>query len=270
MTEGNPGSGRTALITGASQGIGAAFARRFAEGGYDLVIVARSEDRLESVAKDIRAQQAVTVDVIAKDLAKPEAPEEVYETVQRKGIQVHTLVNNAGIAGTYGRFHETDLETELSMMQLNMRTPVHLTKLFGREMVEASTGAILNVASTAAFNPGPMMAVYHGTKSFLLIFSEAIAEELRDGGVTVTVICPGRTNTGFLEHSGIDEPSENTEQAMDPDQVATAGFDAVQDGKTLVFPNRKDQLTTTVAQVMPRSLVRKLAMKRELDRGRET
>lgn len=270
MTQSRSNRDLTALITGASRGIGAALSKRFAQAGYDIIAVARGEERLLSVAREITQGHNVNVEVIVRDLSKPEAPNSLYEEIKSKGISVTTLVNNAGVAGTYGPFHETDVQKEQTMMQVNMVTPVHLTKLFSQDMVENGSGEILNIASTAAFSPGPMMAVYHGTKSFFLVFSEAIAEELRECGVTVTILCPGRTNTGFLEHAGIHEPPENRGQGLDPSEVAEAGYTGLQQGKTVVFPSRKDQLTATLTQLMPRSVVRKIALKREMKRNRET
>src|SRR5689334_5123910 len=163
-------SGKTALITGASSGIGYEFTRLFAKDGYDLVLVARSEKQLVQLAQELKERFGVSVRVIVKDLSNASAPEEVFNELQQEGITIDVLVNNAGFA-TYGMFTEIDLAAELQEMQLNMVTLTHLTKLFLPGMLQKRWGKILNVASTAAFQPGPLMAVYYATKAYVLSFS---------------------------------------------------------------------------------------------------
>ena len=187
---------KTVLITGASSGIGYELTKLFARDRYNLVLVARSESKLQQIASELTQQFGVTVKFITKDLALSTSPIEIWQELQTEGIAIDILVNNAGFA-TYGLFTETELQAELNMMQLNMATLTHLTKLFLQEMFPRKTGKILNIASTAAFQPGPLMAVYYATKAYVLSFSEALANELQGTGITVTVLCPGPTASGF-------------------------------------------------------------------------
>ena len=179
----------TALITGASSGIGLDLARLFAKDGHDVVLVARSEGKLREIAAELERDFGMTAHVIVADLAKPDAPQTL---VAQLPVDVDVLVNNAGF-GVLGPFVETDLAKELEMIQVNVVALTHLTKLLLPPMVARRRGRVLNVASTAAFQPGPLMAVYYATKAYVLSFSEAIADELRDSGVTVTALCPGPT-----------------------------------------------------------------------------
>jgi short-subunit dehydrogenase len=187
---------KTALVTGASSGIGLDLAKRFAAEGYDVALVARSEGKLKEVAAALEAEHKVRAHVVTADLAKAGAADALVAALDARGIDVDVLVNNAGYA-SYGAFAETDLADELAMIQVNVVVLTHLTKLLVRKMVAKRSGRVLNVASTAAFQPGPLMAVYYATKAYVLSFSEAIAEELRDTGVTVTALCPGPTRTAF-------------------------------------------------------------------------
>ena len=190
-----------ALITGASSGIGLALARVFAGDGVDVILSARSEDRLRELANEVRETYRVKARVIPADLSRPGQAQRVYDRVVATGWQVDCLVNNAGF-GVYGDFAETDWMAEAAMVQVNIVALTQLTKLFLPEMIARGRGKILNVASTAAFQPGPMMAVYFATKAYVLSFSEAIAHELRGTGVHVTALCPGATETGFQRAAG--------------------------------------------------------------------
>ena len=193
---------QTALITGASSGIGADLARLFARDGYDVVLVARSEEKLREVAEGIGKEHAgVTARVIVADLARPDAARDVVDALG--GLPIDALVNNAGY-GVAGPFVETDVRSELEMIQVNVVALTHLTKLLAPGMVARKRGRILNVSSTAAFQPGPLMAVYYATKAYVLSVSEALAEELRGSGVTVTALCPGPTATGFAAASNME------------------------------------------------------------------
>src|SRR5436305_5383980 len=199
MADGTGGEGRqTALITGASGGIGLELARLFAAGGYDLVLVARSAGRLEGLAGELGSRHGVAARVMAKDLAAPESPEEVFRELEAAGVAVDVLVNNAGF-GTFGPFAETDLGKELEELQLNVVTLTDLTMIFLLGMLALKRGGVLNVASTAGFQPGPLMAVYYATKAYVLSFSEALAEELGGTGVTVSVHYPAPTETEFQQ-----------------------------------------------------------------------
>src|SRR5581483_11195724 len=184
---------KTALVTGASSGIGMEFARLLARDGYHVFLVARSEEPLKVMAREIGSAT-----VLVADLASPDAPRHVFDSAG----PVDILINNAGF-GLSGAFAETDLGRELEMIQVNIAALTALTKLFLKPMIERRSGRIVNVASTAAFQPGPLMAVYYATKAYVLSFSEAVADELRGSGVTVTALCPGPTATGFAERAGM-------------------------------------------------------------------
>src|ERR1043165_596969 len=220
----------TALITGASSGLGADFARLFAKDGYDLVLVARSEGKLHELARDL----GVKTTVIAADLSKPNAAADVV--AQLGAIEIDALVNNAGV-GLAGAFADNDLQTELDMIQLNVVALTQLTKLLLPPMLQRGRGRILNVASTASFQPGPLMAVYYATKAYVLSFSEAIAEELRKTPVTVTALCPGPTATGFVAAANVSETRLFTLMPpMESEKVAHIGYEAMKKGRRVVIP----------------------------------
>jgi short-subunit dehydrogenase len=193
----------TALITGASTGIGYELGKCFAADRHNLILIARQEARLRQVAAELSEQFSVSARVIVADLAKPDAPQKIADEIRQDSLQVDYLVNNAGF-GLGGKFSETDLAAELEMMQVNMVALVHLTKLFLPAMVARRSGKIMNVASTAAFQPGPLMAVYYASKAFVLSFTEAIANELAGTGVTVTALCPGPTQSEFQRRAHIE------------------------------------------------------------------
>lgn len=244
------------LITGASSGIGLELAREFARNDHDLVIVARSGDRLREIADGFTGEYGVSVEVIVKDLTLPDAPSEVYREVKGRGVEVDVLVNNAGI-GTYGAFHETDLEEELTLVELNVLAVTHLTKLFLEDMVERGSGRILNVASSAAFQPGPLMATYYASKAYVLSFSEAVDEELRGTDVSVTALCPGPVDTEFQDRAEMQE-SGIAQNLTTPERVAEAGYKGVMRGKTVVIPSLKFRLLELLVRVSPRNLVRRV------------
>ncbi len=246
-------SHKTALITGASGGIGYELARLFARDRYDLVLVARSKEKLERLGDELGKKFGVSVKVIVKDLASPSAPEELLAEVRQASINVDVLVNNAGYA-TYGPFAKNDLRNELDMMQVNMVALTHLTKLFLPGMLERHDGKILNVASTASFQPGPLMAVYYATKAYVLSFSEALAEELQGTGVTVTALCPGPTRTGFQSRANL-EGARLLRGIMDVRPVAIAGYRALMRGQRVVIPGRVNWLFAESVRFGPRRLV---------------
>jgi len=194
---------KTALITGASGGIGLELAKLFARDRFNLVLVARSRDKLDQLAAELSRKYDMKTLVIAKDLSDHNAPQEVYDEVVKAGIDVDILVNNAGYT-MLGKFVELGVQEQMQMAQVNIMTLTHLTRLFLPGMVERGYGNVLNVASTAAFQPGPLMAVYYASKAYVLSFSEAIGNELRGTGVTVTVLCPGPTRTGFQSRGGVE------------------------------------------------------------------
>ena len=246
---------KTALITGASGGIGYEFAKLFARDRYNLILVARSEAKLLEIAQDFQNQFGIAVKVIAKDLAAAAAPQEIYEAVKAEGMQVQVLVNNAGFA-TYGLFHETDLAAELQMLQVNIVCLTHLTKLFLPEMVQHRDGKILNVASTAAFQPGPLMAVYYATKAYVLSFSEAIANELQGTGVSVTALCPGPTESGFQKRADMEQSKlVNNQKIMDAATVAQIAYAGLKQQRPLVVPGWKNKLLAFSIRFLPRQMV---------------
>src|SRR5271167_2160473 len=193
---------KTALITGASFGIGLELARIFARESYNLILVARSADKLRQLASELEKSHGTRSLILATDLTEPGAPAYVLDQTTRADLQVDVLVNNAGF-GQYGLFAENDLEDCLRQIQLNVTTLTHLTRLYLPAMIERKTGGILNVASTAAFQPGPLMAVYFATKAYVLHFSEALANELHGKGVTVSCLCPGPTATEFQKRANL-------------------------------------------------------------------
>lgn len=221
-----------ALITGASGGIGAELARIHAKHG-DLVLVARSEDKLQSLKTELGDKHGCTIVVLAKDLTRPEAPQEIFDVCQQQGIAVDILMNNAGFGG-HGRFVEREIERDFAMVDLNCKALLHLTHLFLPSMIERGSGTIFNTASTAAFAPGPLQATYFATKAFVLNFSEALAEELKGTDVSVTALCPGPVDTGFAKTGNL-EGTPGFQRMATPQKVAAAGYRGMQKGKLIVF-----------------------------------
>lgn len=251
---------QTALITGASGGIGLEFAKVFAREGYDLVLVARSEVKLKELAQELQSKHGTQTRVIAKDLSASAAPDEIFAELQQAGVQVDVLVNNAGFA-TYGKFVEIDLQAELQEMQLNMVTLTHLTKLFLKPMVERRRGKILNVGSTASFQPGPLMAVYYATKAYVLYFSEAIAAELSGTGVTVTALCPGPTETGFQSRADMHDSKLVQGGLMTVQAVVEEGYRGLMKGKTVVVPGLFNKVGALMPRFVPRSMATRIVMR---------
>ena len=238
------------LMTGASSGIGFELAKRFARDGHSLVLVARSAERLEEVAKELKT----SVTPIARDLSRPGSATELFSELRTRSIEIEILVNCAGF-GASGWFAQTDLDVEREMMQLNMVSLTELTKLALPDMIRRRAGRILNVASTAAFQPGPRMAVYYASKSYVLSFSEALANELAGTGVTVTTLCPGPTYTGFGKRAGIDGANVFRAGVMSAEAVADAGYRGLMKGKGLVIPGLRNRLLAASVRFSPRKLV---------------
>jgi short-subunit dehydrogenase len=247
-----------ALITGGSVGIGGALADVFAAHGHDLVLVSRNRDKLEARGRAIREQFNVDVVCLPEDLADPQGPRRLHEAVAARGLDIHHIVNNAGV-GLYGKFSTTDLDAELKMIQLNVTSVVDLTKRFLPAMIERRAGRILNVASTAAFVPGPWMSVYYATKAFLLSFSQAIDYELKSSGVTVTVLCPGPTESEFKVRAGSQRSRLFEAFVMDAPRVARAGYDGMMSGKAVAIPGLRNKLIPVAARLIPRPLVAELS-----------
>jgi uncharacterized protein len=249
-------SPKYALITGASGGIGLEFAKVFASHGHSLILVARSGSKLQEVKNDIEKIYPVHAEILIKDLAKPSAAKELFEEVQMKGWDVEVLVNNAGF-GLYGFFADEKLEDELEMLQLNIVTLTELTKRFLVPMRERQSGKILNVASTAAFQPGPMMAVYYATKAYVLSFSEAIANESKGTGISVSCLCPGPTTSDFQKRASINMeiPLFQAARVMNAAAVAHAGYHGLMKRKAVVIPGLTNKLTPLGARLLPRNAV---------------
>ncbi len=218
-----------------------------------------AKSSLSNWREELREKFGVAVRVIAKDLSNASAPEEVFNELQQEGVTVDVLVNNAGFA-TSGMFAEIDLTAELQEMQLNMVTLTHLTKLFLPGMLQRQQGKILNVASTAAFQPGPLMAVYYATKAYVLSFSEALANELRGTGVTVTALCPGPTESGFQKRAQIEDVRLiSGKKIMGAARVARAGYRGVMVGKTIVIPGLRNKILAEAVRFAPRKLTTQMA-----------
>ena len=246
---------KTVLVTGASSGIGCHLAHVFAENGYDLVLVARSEQRLRALAEELSGSHPVEAHVLPADLSDPKAPEEIFAWFEKRTLPLHALVNNAGFT-TYGEFSFADLERSLAMIRVNVLSVVHLTRLFLSQMLTHGEGAVLNVSSTAAFLPGPFMAVYYATKSFVLSFSESLAAECRGTGVRVAALCPGVTKTRFQERGDMEESRLlDLITPANARRVAEKGFAGLQKGRRVIIPGFGNRLVPLLARIMPRRLM---------------
>lgn len=247
--------GKTALITGASGGIGYELAKLFATDHYNLVLVARSAEKLAQFADELQRQRGISVKVIPLDLAAPPAPQFLFDQLRREGIFIDVLVNNAGY-GKFGEFSQVSLEESLGQIQLNITALTALTRFFLPPMVERRSGRIMNVASTAGFQPGPLMAVYYATKAYVISLSEALANELSGTGVTVTCFCPGATDTGFATRAGNDKTRLFKQiGAMDVKTVARGGYRGLMKGKTLVISGVRNWAVAESVRFAPRKLV---------------
>jgi uncharacterized protein len=251
-------SGKSALVTGASAGIGWSLARQLAAGGAHLVLTARRTDRLQRLAAELSGSHGVRTEVFAADLGRPEAPGEIQAFTAGKGIEVELLINNAGF-GVYGNFHEAPPDRLLKMVQVNCSAVVELTRLYAPEMVQRRHGDIMIVASTAAFQPVPFISAYAATKAFDLIFAGGIAEELRPFGVRVCALCPGSTTTEFQEVAH--QPDRAFRVAQTADEVARAGLEGLAKGKSLVISGTRNRLMVESQRLAPRGFVAKMAAK---------
>ena len=243
---------RTALVTGASAGLGAEFARLCAMGGYDVVLVARSAERLADLAAAMAKAHGVSARPLVADLSDPAAPAAIFADFD--GRPVDLLINNAGF-GVRGPYAETDWTRDASLLQVNIVALAQLTKLFLPDMVRRRSGRILNVASTAAYVPGPFMAVYYASKAFVLSFSEALSNEVQGTGVSVTVLCPGPTRTKFAETAGIADSNLFHGPTMDPAEVARIGYDAMMAGKSSIIAGTRNRWLIRGARLAPRDFL---------------
>ncbi len=248
----------TALITGASSGLGEEFARQLARKKYDLVLTARREERLRAIAEEAKSLGCGRAEVIALDLSIPGSAEALYRRVTDKKLAVDYLVNNAGF-GTRGRFANLSLDREIEQINLNVTALVALARLFLPAMLERKSGTIINVASTAAFQPVPFMATYGATKAFVLSFSEALAEELRGTGVTVTALCPGLTRTEFQQVAGTAEIGVPSFAYMDAKTVVAQAIDAASRGRATKITGLANLALAELTRLAPRSLTARIA-----------
>ncbi|MDD5226074.1 MAG: SDR family oxidoreductase [Candidatus Omnitrophica bacterium] len=244
------------LITGASEGMGQEFARLFARNGYPLVLVARNKLRLDELAVELTTTNPIDIRTISKDLSLPASAEEIKTELNEQKIAIEILVNNAGF-GVHGFFHQTDWKATEAMLNLNMITLTHLTRLLLPGMLERGHGKILNIASTAAFQPGPLMACYFASKAYTLSFTEALANELSGTGVTATAFCPGPVKTLFQKRSNTENIRENS-FAMDAITATAAAYRGLMKGKTLVIPGFTNKLLAILVRLAPRWLVIKV------------
>jgi uncharacterized protein len=254
------------LITGASSGIGEELAKLAAADGHDLVLVARSAEKLEALGESLARAHGIRATVLAEDLSDPAAADVIADVLAARQIDVDVLVNNAGF-GTWGPFVESNVDEQRRLLYVNVFAVTMLTRRLAPLMVKRGRGRVLNVASTAAFEPGPLMATYYASKAYVLLFSEALADELSGSGVTVTCLCPGPTETGFSARAGNQRSRLFAlGTVMDARSVARAGYDGMKAGRRLVIPGIVNKLTIQAARVSPRrfvtALVRKLNEKR--------
>ncbi|WP_027379348.1 SDR family NAD(P)-dependent oxidoreductase [Chryseobacterium daeguense] len=243
-----------ALITGATSGIGYELAKLFAKNGYDLVMVARNHDELKAKSDEFKSY-GVNVITIAKNLFMQEDAYSLYSELKMNGISPEILVNDAG-QGVYGKFQDTDIHREVDIVNLNIVSVIILTKLFLKDRLEKGSGKILNLASIASKAPGPWHSVYHGTKAFVLSWSEAIREELKDTGITVTALLPGPTDTDFFNKADMNESKilEDKDNLASPEEVAADGYNALMNGEDKVISGLKNKMTVAMANIATDSL----------------
>ncbi|MBO0939574.1 SDR family oxidoreductase [Fibrella sp. HMF5335] len=267
-TKTSPNLGKTALVTGATSGIGRELANLFAKDGYNLVLIARSDEDLIRVADAYEHQFGVSVTPINKDLAQASAAQEIYDEVKSRGLQIDVLVNNAG-RGEYGKFAtETDLQKEQDIIQINVVSLVSLTKLFLKDMVARNEGKILMLGSVASVIPNPLMAVYGATKSFIYSFSEALRDEIKDTNVTLTVLMPGATDTDFFNKAGaMNTKAQEKARETPAADVAKTGYDALMSGKDKVIHGAGNKAAVAMAHFLPDSTVASNAHKDMRDRN---
>ena len=260
---------KTALVTGAASGLGLELSILLAQDSFDLIIIDINQENLQQAKERIKAENDVEISLFVKDLSKPNIAEEIFQEIN--GTQIDVLINNAGF-GLFGTFSDTNWERESEMLNLHIITTTHLTKLLLKGMVERGSGKILNMSSLAAFQPGPLMSLYYASKAYILSFSEAIANELKGTGVTVTVLCPGQTNTSF--QSVVSDSSSENKIGFNvacPKDVALYGYKAMMKGKTVAIPGRINKFLSTVHRFVTRGMATKIIRNiQEKNRDSET
>ena len=256
----------TALITGASAGLGEGFARSLAAEGHDLILTARRADRLETLAAELRAAHGVTVTILVADLGQPEAPAKLLADIAAAGLTIDTLINNAGF-GARGGVAELDGAVQLGMIDLNCRALVALAQGVLPQMIARRSGGILNLASVASFQPGPWMAVYYASKAFVLSFSEALHEEVKDKGVRVAALCPGPTRTEFAEVAGLGDTALFKRLASDADAVVRDGLAALKANQAVKVSGVMNRAMAQGIRFTPRALARRIAGSLQKARG---
>lgn len=251
-----------ALITGGSKGIGYELAKLASDDGYNPVLVSRSEDELERAKGELESDYGVKGLAIPGDLSEPDTPNRIFERINESNYRIDLLVNNAG-RGQMGEFSVTDWETDREMMHLNMDAVIHLTKLFLPKMKKRGGGKILNVSSLAAFQPGPFMALYYASKAFIQNFSEGLAEEVAEEGITVTVLSPGPVDTDFQVKGEKPEGNENSmlSYKLKPEPVAREGYKGLKKGKRVVVPGTMISLAPQLTRFLPRKTVTRFVKK---------
>ncbi len=252
-------SRKTALITGASGGIGYELAKIFAQHGHDLILVARNADKLKSVSEELHAAHKSVVHIVPMNLALATAPDELFQHLERNNLRADFLVNNAGF-GVHGAFSKIDVQDQLDLIQVNITSLTHLTRLILPGMLQRKFGGVMNIASTAAFQPGPLMATYYASKSYVLFLSEALASETRGTGVWVTAFCPGPTATGFQERAKIEKTKlmSKTGMTMTVGSVAKAGYSGFMKKKTVIVPGVANRVFAQSVRFSPRKLTREI------------
>ncbi len=249
------GTSKFALITGASSGIGLAFCHLLADNGYNLVINSRSEKELKVVARDLEIKYKIIVKILPLDLSNPESAESLYKNLTEENLDIEILINNAGF-GASGYFNDLSLDLQTAMLNVNLITLTKLTHLFLQDMLKKNKGKILNVASTAGYLPGPLMAVYYASKAYVLHFSQAVHSELKGKNVTVTALCPGPTSTHFRTRASLDESRLfKYLKVMEPDAVAQIGLEAMNKGKSIIIPGIMNKIGMFIIKFLPKNFI---------------
>ncbi|SFU61659.1 hypothetical protein SAMN04487886_107610 [Clostridium sp. DSM 8431] len=247
------------LITGGTEGIGLELAKLFAKDKHNLIIVARNEERLERVQKEIERDYKVKVEIISLDLSIEESYEKIYDFVEKNNYFVDNLINNAGL-GCFGYFKDLDINKQDTLIKVNVLALTNLTHYFLGKMIEVNEGGILNVASTAAFSSGPKMSTYYASKAFVLSLTEAIHEEVKGSKIKVSCLCPGAVKTSFQKKAEIVKNEKAAYLLMNPKEVARCAYEGYKKGNVIIIPGTKNKLLVLANKFIPRSLARKIVL----------